>query len=166
MQNRDVKVRALQAGDEALGRELVTEYVLATAVEMTEPGVVPMSLEQLLPFMPDLHDFGARYFQGGAFLVAFDGEEVAGCVGVCPATKERCEMNRLWVRPRYRGLRLADLLVEASLAAARQLGFSSMSLDVLTLRERARRLYERHGFLKSKGYHDYPFAMVALEKAL
>lgn len=159
-----MNIRALQSGDDDLGRELVTEYVLATAVEMTAPGGQPMTLEQLLPYMPDLQDFGARYFQGGAFLVAQEGEEIAGCVGICPATPERCEMNRLWVRPAFRGRNLAAMLVDASLEVARELGFRSMSLDVLTSRERARKLYEKAGFLEGPGYHDYPFSMVSMEK--
>lgn len=153
-----VEIRAL-AEEENLGQELVREYARATAMEMDLP------LEQLLPLMPDYKDFSGRY-ACGAFLVAYVDGQVAGCVGITRADTDRCEMNRLWVRPQFRGLSLGHKLAAASLESARQLGFKTMSLDVLSTRERAAQLYRDLDFQDAPSYHHYDFPVLSMERGL
>jgi putative acetyltransferase len=146
--------------DVALGTELVREYVVATAQE------VGQDVEIILGLVPDLHDFAGRYFHGGAFLVAETDETIAGAVGVTPYTDARCEMNRLWTRPGFRRSGLGRALCEASMDAARNLGFRQMTLDVVPGRTHAIALYRSLGFVEVPPAHDYPFEMVFLGREL
>jgi ribosomal protein S18 acetylase RimI-like enzyme len=146
--------------DVALGTELVREYMLATAEEIDQ------DVATILPFIPDVHDFGGRYFRGGTFFVAEVDGLVAGCVGVTPLDSSACEMNRLWVRPPFRQRGLARQLSIASITAARRLGFARMILDVLISRPGAIALYESLGFIETDPTHDYPFPMKFLERDL
>ena len=156
-------IRALRndADDVALGTELVREYVIATAEEIGQ------DVEVILPLIPELTDFPARYLtSGGAFLVAEEPDGVAGCVGVTPMGDGTCEMNRLWVRAAFRRRGLARALSVASMDAARDLGFTRMILDVVPTRAVAIALYRGLGFTDTAPEHDYPFEMVFLARRL
>jgi len=52
----------------------------------------------------------------------------------------------MWVHPALRGSEAASALVQSVLTWAQERGASSVRLDVIEGNERARRLYERHGF--------------------
>ena len=120
-------------------------------------------VDLLLPLIPELQDFPARYLtSGGAFLVAEEPEGIAGCVGVTPMDGGTCEMNRLWVRDAFRRRGLARALSLASMGAAHDLGFTRMILDVVPERTVAIALYRRLGFTDTAPKHDYPFDMVFL----
>ena len=156
-------IRRLQnaTADVALGTELVREYVIATAEETGH------DVELILPLIPELQDFAARYLtSGGAFLVAEEPDGIAGCVGVTPIDADTCEMNRLYVRDEFRRRGLARALSIASMDAGRELGFTRMILDVVPERKVAIALYRSLGFTDTAPKHDYPFAMVFLARGL
>jgi len=138
----------------------VREYVAATAAETGH------DVELILPLIPELHDFAGRYLNGGAFIVAEVETDAAGCVGVTPGAGGTCEMNRLWIRPDFRRAGLGRTLCEASMDAARELGFVRMALDVVPERTRALALYRSLGFTETPPAHEYPFAMVFLARDL
>ncbi len=156
-ENRSV-IRQLgpQPQDSELGRVLVREYTDATALEME------VDLEELLPFIPDYHEFPGRYQARGSFLVAEVDDQPAGCVGIAPIDEEVCEMNRLWIRPGFRSLGLGKELILSCIVEARRLGFSDLVLEVLPSRDKAIALYRRLGFVDCQQLHDYGFEMVAL----
>src|SRR3977135_806833 len=139
-----------EPADVALGTELVREYVVATALETGH------DLALILPLIPELHDFAGHYLHRGAFLVAESGETAEGGVGVTPASGGTCEMNRLWTRPGHRSRGLGRALCEASMHAARELGFRRMILDVVPERTRAIALYRSLGFVDAAAAHEYP----------
>jgi putative acetyltransferase len=96
---------------------------------------------------------------GGRLLLAYDGEETAGCVAVraLPAAGEGdCEMKRLYVRPAYRGRGLGRRLAEAVVAEGRQLGYGRMVLDTLERMDRARAVYHTLGFREVVPYYANP----------
>jgi ribosomal protein S18 acetylase RimI-like enzyme len=147
--------------DIALGLELVREYVIATADETGH------DVELIWPLIREIHDFSGHYLtSGGAFLVADEPDGVAGGVGVTPVDATNCEMNRLWVRAPFRRRGLARALSEASMDAARALGFTRMVLDVVPERTGAIALYESLGFTPTEPIHEYPFPMVPLGRPL
>jgi ribosomal protein S18 acetylase RimI-like enzyme len=145
-----------EPADVALGTELVHEYVVATALETGH------EVDLILPLIHELHDFAGHYLRGGTFLVAESAGVIEGSVGVTPGSGGTCEMNRLWTRPGHRREGLGRALCEASMAAARDLGFRRMILDVVPERTAAIRLYRSLGFVDAPPLHDYPFEMLPL----
>ncbi len=83
----------------------------------------------------------------GKLLLARDGAAVAGGVGMWPLADGRCEMKRLYVRPPWRRRGLGRRLAEASVAAARDAGHSSMALETLDRLQEALALYRSMGFV-------------------
>lgn len=94
----------------------------------------------------------------GALFVArtYSGEPV-GCVGLralqSPGT---CEMKRLYVDPRGRGLGLGKALADTAIAEAKRVGYTAMMLDTLTHMTTARALYRSLGFEEVEDYYDTP----------
>jgi putative acetyltransferase len=91
-----------------------------------------------------------------AILVARDGEEIVGCVALRLVEEGACEMKRLYVRPSARGSGAGRALVEASIARARELGYTTMRLDTLPRMDTARALYVSLGFRPIERYNDNP----------
>ena len=98
----------------------------------------------------------------GALLLAFVGNDLAGCCGMRPLTStdypNACEMKRLFVRPPFQGLGLGRQLAEAMLDAARVAGYHHALLDTLSEMESARALYKDLNFQEIPPYYHNPIA--------
>ncbi len=96
----------------------------------------------------------------GSLLLALVDVTVAGCCALRPLDSadiaNASEMKRLYVRPAYRGMGLGRLLAQATLDAARLLGYDSVLLDTLDDMEAARALYEDLGFEEIPPYYHNP----------
>lgn len=69
----------------------------------------------------------------GELLLARDNHgEALGCVGLRPIKPDQCcEMKRLYVSPRVRGLGLGSALIDAIIGEAVRIGYIEMRLDTL-----------------------------------
>ncbi len=83
--------------------------------------------------------------RGGMWLALSDGQP-CGCIAVGPLSNTICEMRTLYVLPTFRGLGVGKTLAQASMQAARQMGYATMRLDTLEFMESALGLYRSLGF--------------------
>ena len=97
---------------------------------------------------------------GGALLLAFADDALAGCGAMRPLTDvdhaNACEMKRLFVRRAFRRFGLGRLLAQALIDGAVQAGSSAMLLDTLDDMEAARGLYATLGFEEVPPYYYKP----------
>ena len=92
------------------------------------------------------------------WLVALDGDRVAGYVGSQTVIDETDMMN-IAVHPDYRRKGIAGRLVEALIAMLKEGGSHRLSLEVRVSNESARRLYDELGFSEiaiRKRYYQNP----------
>ena len=98
----------------------------------------------------------------GALLVAYIDGTPAGCCALRPLDNSdypnAAEMKRLYVRKAFRGFGLGRELAEATLDAARQIGYDHVLLDTLDEMESARALYTELGFEEIPPYYHNPIA--------
>ena len=93
--------------------------------------------------------------QGRLYIVWADGKP-AGCIGMHKLNENSCEMKRLYVKPEYRGRKLASLLIDRILEDARKIGYREMVLDTLTFLDAAISLYRKYGFCETEAYYENP----------
>lgn len=98
-------------------------------------------------FNDELQNLPGKYAAPeGALLVArLDGQAV-GCVALRKHARNICEMKRLYVNDRCRGLGLGRKLAVMIIAEARRLGYAYIRLDTLSTMQEAQQLYASLGF--------------------
>lgn len=100
---------------------------------------------------------GAYASPAGRLLLAraADGM-VLGCVGVRPHHATAAEIKRLYVRPVGRGTGLGRALLDAAIAAAREMGYSEALVTTLPdSMPTARAMYARSGFTATDAFEDH-----------
>jgi ribosomal protein S18 acetylase RimI-like enzyme len=151
-----------------------------TVAEITPPRM-PADLEaikalfgeyaQSLGFSLDYQDFDAELAglpgkyapPDGALLLARVDGEAAGTVALRKLDSGICEMKRLYVRPPFRGRRMADgrsigrALAEVIVAIGRERGYQRLRLDTIGGKMRqALSLYRSMGFVEIPPYYASP----------
>ncbi|ACD20250.1 GNAT family N-acetyltransferase [Paraburkholderia phytofirmans] len=103
----------------------------------------------------------------GRVLLAYNGEELIGCVAMRPLDDTTCEMKRLYVRPSGRGLRAGRQLATRICDIAREAGYHRIRLDSLPTMLAALDLYASLGFAPIPAYVFNPISgAVYLERNL
>jgi len=136
--------RIALADDVDLVRTLFREYAEQLGVDLSF-----QHFEEELAGLPGNYD---------ALLVAWLGDDAAGCVGVRPFEPGICEMKRLFVRPAGRGGGVGRALAVASVDHARALGYERMRLDTMPSMAAAQALYRSLGFVDIEPYRHNPVA--------
>ena len=90
----------------------------------------------------------------GRLLLATVKGESAGCVGLRPIDADVAEVKRLFVRPEFRGLGIARLLISTLQTEARRAGYRRLRLDTIDEMHAAIELYRSVGFQEIAAYHD------------
>ncbi len=108
-------------------------------------------------FEMELAHLGGQYAApSGALLLARDGAEIVGCVGVRRLDEGVCEMKRLYVDPAHRTRSIGRRLAVAAIDRGRELGYSVMRLDTVPAMTRAIALYRSLGFVVIAPYRHNP----------
>lgn len=92
----------------------------------------------------------------GRLFIAMLDNKVAGCIGLRYINDDCCEMKRLYVKPEYRGNKIANELVEQIIHSAKEIGYKYMVLDTLPFLTSAIHLYKRFGFYEIPAYNNSP----------
>ncbi|NLK37028.1 MAG: GNAT family N-acetyltransferase [Epulopiscium sp.] len=92
----------------------------------------------------------------GRLYMAKMGNKIAGCVGLKKIDGQNCEMKRLYVRPEFRGNKIAQRLVETIICDAKKIGYQNMLLDTLPFLSGAISLYRKLGFYEIESYNNSP----------
>ncbi len=86
----------------------------------------------------------------GRTFAAWDGDSIVGLATGLPEDGQ-WHLVGMWVSPKTRGTGVADQLVAAVCDLARQSGFTSVTLWVTEVNDRARAFYRRLGFAPTGG---------------
>jgi len=92
---------------------------------------------------------------GKLYLAIYQGK-AAGCIALRKIDSEYCEMKRLFVRQKYRGLKIGKALTEVIINEAGRLGYKFMRLDTVPSMIFARKLYKEFGFKEIPAYRYNP----------
>ncbi|MHB1314847.1 MAG: GNAT family N-acetyltransferase [Christensenellales bacterium] len=90
----------------------------------------------------------------GSLYVAYCGDEPAGCAALRRFEGPRCEMRRLYVRPKYRGLKIGEALARKIIGDGIAFGYQTMLLDTFLFLESAVAMYRKLGFTETGPYYD------------
>ena len=124
---------------------LLEEYV-ASWFEFDEP-VHEKEFEKARSQMKNLFNyFGPP--DGCLLLAKYEGQ-AAGCVALERLSDSVCQMKRLYVTPKFRGLKIGRKLAEHVIEQAQRIGYEQMRIHTITALERANRLYKSLGFTDS-----------------
>ncbi len=93
---------------------------------------------------------------GGCGLIAYQQLQPAACIAYRRLDQDYCEMKRLYVSPKFRGLGLGRQLVAALLKKAKTANYQFMRLDTHPSMLAAQGLYKSFGFKEIERYNDNP----------
>jgi len=96
---------------------------------------------------------------GRLFLVEVDSE-IAGTISLRKIREDAGEIKRMYVKPKFRGKKLGNLMVEKVISISKENGFSKLFLDTSSFMSSAVSLYKKYGF---KEIDSYPECIVSKE---
>jgi ribosomal protein S18 acetylase RimI-like enzyme len=149
----ECRVHRAHLSEIQLAFDLVSEYCQEMRVEVRE----------------DREEFERQYFdqETGLWLAEVAGAP-AGCVALrkLDARQKSGEIKRMYVHASLRGKGIADMLLRALEAYAKECGYEWLYLDTMLSMEAAARFYERNSYLRCERYNDNPQAGLFMRKQL
>ena len=94
----------------------------------------------------DLTDVEASYLGGAFSVLTSPAGDVVGTVGLFPLGDNQCELRKMYLSSECRGKGLGKRLLQHALDRARELGFSRVILETVSVLWVAIALYESFGF--------------------
>jgi len=103
---------------------------------------------------------------GGTFVVGFEDGGAVCCGGLKRLPDGACEIKKMFVVEAARGRGVARALLVELERRARALGYETARLDTGPRQHRARRMYERAGYVAVENFNANPVASFFGEKRL
>ena len=140
--------RAESAADLTEARDLFREYAQTIGFGLDFQG-----------FDDEIADLEHAYAPPRACILIARWHSVpVGCAALRPLAGSTCEMKRMFVRPRLRGLGIGRSLLSVAQAAAREMGYVKMRLDTVPGMRQAISLYRSAGFTEISAYRFNPIS--------
>ena len=138
-------------------RIILNEYLSFIAKELSRPPWnFNLDVEHEVNFtMKNLDKFEEP--DGRLLLVEIDGE-TAGTISLRKIREDTGEIKRMYVKPKFRGKKLGNLMVEKVISISEENGFSKLFLDTSLFMSSAVSLYKKYGF---KEIDSYPECIVS-----
>ena len=155
----DIHIFQFKESDLGAIRLILTEYMTFIANEMIKhPWKFNLDIEYGVDFtMNNLDKFAEP--DGRLLLVEVDGE-IAGAISLRKIREDAGEIKRMYVKPKFRGKKLGNLMVEKVISISEENGFTKLFLDTAIFMSSAVSLYKKFGF---KEIDSYPECIVAKE---
>ncbi|MCA9067689.1 MAG: GNAT family N-acetyltransferase [Planctomycetaceae bacterium] len=128
--------------DWELAQDLVHEYVTAQTIWADSE-----SIRSLISELPQA--FGSPH---GAFFLAFEEDRIAGCLGWRKLTDEMVEIQRVYVKPAFRGRGIGRRMLDSLIEDLRESGYRRIVLETTLSLRPAVALYESLGFQRIPPY--------------
>ena len=84
----------------------------------------------------------------GNFWIAVDGKEIIGTIALIDYKGGRGYLKRMYVQKNYRGLGVANMLLDTLLNYAKKKDYSEIFLGTIESMERANKFWKKCGFKK------------------
>jgi GNAT superfamily N-acetyltransferase len=103
----------------------------------------------------------------GCLLIVYDENVAIACAAYRKIRTGICELKRMYIKPKYRGMKIGKTLLEMLCSKASENGYAHMRLDTLDTMLPAISLYQRNGFYEIPAYYHNPNeGVVYMEKQL
>ena len=132
-------------------RVILNEYLSFISKELIKPPWdFNLDVEYAVNFtMNNLDKFAEP--DGRLLLVEVDGE-IAGTISLRKIREDAGEIKRMYVKPKFRGKKLGNLMVEKVISISEENGFSKLFLDTSLFMSSAVSLYKKYGFKEIDSY--------------
>ena len=155
----DIQIFQYRESDLGAIRLILIEYMTFIANEIIKP---PWKFNLDIEFGVDFTMNNLDKFtepDGRLLLVEVDGE-IAGTISLRKIREDAGEIKRMYVKPKFRGKKLGNLMVEKVISISEENGFSKLFLDTSSFMSSAVSLYKKYGF---KEIDSYPECIVSKE---
>ena len=124
----DIQIFQYKESDLGAIRIILNEYLSFIAKELIRPPWnFSLDVEYAVNFtMNNLDKFAEP--DGRLLLVEVDGE-IAGTISLRKIREDAGEIKRMYVKPKFRGKKLGNLMVEKVISISEENGFSKLFLD-------------------------------------
>ena len=132
-------------------RIILNEYLSFIAKELIRPPWnFTLDVEYAVNFtMNNLDKFAEP--DGRLLLVEVDSE-IVGTISLRKIREDAGEIKRMYVKPKFRGKKLGNLMVEKVISISEENGFSKLFLDTSSFMSSAVSLYKKYGFKEIDSY--------------
>lgn len=136
----EIEIRRIEAGDNPVLARIIRDTLAEFGAN--KPGTVYFD-----PTTDHLYELFQQ--QRAAYFVALVNDEIVGGAGIYPTDglpADTCELVKMYLLPKARGLKLGRTLIEKSIDFAKHAGYKKIYLETMPELQQALKVYARFGF--------------------